>query len=109
MLEEIRLFFGCGWIRKDRKTSKYEVRDLESLLKKIIPFFKKHRLRTLKSRDFEIFCEICTMLAKGSHFTGNGVEHLIDLAYSMNQNGRFRRKDKTHYQVDLLAKPKSLG
>ena len=61
VLEEIRLFFDCGWIRADRKTSKYEVRDLHSLLTKMIPFFKKHPLRTQKRRDFVVFCEICTL------------------------------------------------
>lgn len=39
VLKDIKSFFGCGFIRPDRKTSKYEVRDLESLQHKIIPFF----------------------------------------------------------------------
>lgn len=37
VLEEIQTFLGCGFIRPDRKTSKYEVRDLDSLEQKIIP------------------------------------------------------------------------
>ena len=39
VLEEIQHFFGYGFIRKDRNTSKYEVRDLKNLQQKIIPFF----------------------------------------------------------------------
>jgi hypothetical protein len=41
VLEEIQDFFECGFIRKDRNTSKYPVRDLKNLQQKIIPFFKK--------------------------------------------------------------------
>lgn len=109
VLQEIRLFFQCGWIRNDRKTSKYEVRDLDSLLTKVIPFFKKHQLRTRKSRDFEIFCQICTLLAKGEHLKHSGIKQLLDLAYSMNQNGCFRRKEKRQLlsELDRVIQPKS--
>ena len=85
------------------------MRDLHSLLTKIIPFFKKHQLRTQKSRDFVVFCEICTLLAKGEHLKHSGIKQLVDLAYSMNQNGCFRRKEKEHLlsEIDQVLKPKS--
>ena len=60
VLEEIRTFFGCGFLRKDRKTSKYEVRDLHQLLEKIIPFFEKNKLRTQKIKILSFFVKFVT-------------------------------------------------
>lgn len=103
VLEEIQVFFGCGFIRKDRKTSKYEVRSLSNLHNIIIPFFKKNRLRTAKKRDFEIFCEICNILESGEHLnTVYSRIKLVELAYLMNKNGVNRRKDKASIIQNLL-------
>ena len=101
VLEEIQHFFGCGFIRKDRHTSKYEVRDATNLQEKIIPFFKKNPLHTTKNLDFTVFCQICDLLKKKAHFEKAGVAQLIDLAYSMNQSGKHRRRDKNKLLEDL--------
>ncbi len=94
VLQEIQTFFNCGSIRKDRNTSKFEVRDLESLQHKIIPFFRENQLRTHsqhllrgKKKDFLIFCEICQLMSEKQHFSFLGVLKLLDLGYSTNQNG----------------------
>nr|AAG61148.1 putative site-specific DNA endonuclease [Chlorella vulgaris]QGN75126.1 putative site-specific DNA endonuclease [Chlorella vulgaris] len=97
VLQDIQQFFHCGFIRNDKKTSKYEVRDLKNLTTYIIPFFKKNKLRTMKNKDFQIFCEICGLLNQKQHYTVSGAQKLLDLAFSMNQNGVNRRKEKTHY------------
>src|SRR2546429_4675215 len=46
VLVAIREYFGCGGLRPDRsdKTLKYEVRDLASLLAKVIPHFERYPL-----------------------------------------------------------------
>ena len=103
VLEEIQDFFGCGFIRQDRKTSKYEVRDLKNLRLKILPFFQKNKLRTQKQQDFLLFCEICDLLIKKTHLTQSGIFKLIDLAYSMNQSGASRRKKKSHLLYEIEA------
>jgi hypothetical protein len=94
--------------RKDRQTSKYEVRDLKELLEKIIPFFKKNKLRTQKSQDFVFFCEICDLLKKKKHLEISGVLKLIDLAYSMNGSGQNRRKTKDQILSEIKKKPTNL-
>lgn len=101
VLEEIQTFFDCGFIRKDRKTSKYEVRDLKQLREKIIPFFKRNQLRTQKNQDFLIFCEICDLLKEKQHLTLTGMLKLISLAYSMNTKGQYRRKTKAQLFFEI--------
>jgi hypothetical protein len=106
VLQDIQAFFNCGFTRPDRKTSKYEVRNLEDLLQKIIPFFKKNPLRTQKKHDFLVFCEICEVLQKRDHLKEPGVIKLLDLAYSMNQGGVSRRKTKHQvlYEIEEWKK-----
>lgn len=108
VLEEIQQVLGCGFVRKDRKTSKYEVRDLNELLEKIIPFFKTNQLRTQKSQDFAIFCEICRLLKNKQHQEISGVLKLIDLAYSMNNSGKNRRKTKAQLLSEIKTQPTNL-
>ena len=47
-LYEMKGYFGCGTIRPDRKTLKYEVRSLQELIERIIPHFIKFPLRSEK-------------------------------------------------------------
>lgn len=108
VLEDIQLFFQCGFLRKDRETSKYEVRDLQELLEKSIPFFEKNKLTTQKNQDFLLFCEICNLLKKKKHLELSGVLTLIDLAYSMNNTGKNRRKTKQQLLSEMKTKPTNL-
>lgn len=101
VLDEIQEFFQCGFVRKDRKTHKYEVRDLKNLEQKIIYFFQQNILRTQKKQDFLVFCEICNLLKNKAHSDLPGVRKLIDLAYSMNQKGVNRRKSKKQLLKEL--------
>src|SRR6266571_6374333 len=50
VLAAIREYFGCGGFRPDRsdKTLKYEVRDLASLMAKVIPHFERYPLMSSK-------------------------------------------------------------
>ena len=95
LLQQIHLFFGCGGIRFDRhdQTYKYEVRSLDDLWNKIIPYFKKHPLLTSKARDFDIFVGICSLMKANQHRSQKGIEAIINSAYLMNNYGA-RRYDK---------------
>jgi hypothetical protein len=63
-LSAIYTYFGCGGFRPDRsdKTLKYEVRNLVSLLTRVIPHFEQYPLMSSKRRDFETFATICRLL-----------------------------------------------
>ena len=112
VLKEIQQFFKCGFIRQDKKTSKYEVRDLVNLEQIIIPFFffffqkkNQNQLRTQKNQDFKVFCKICELIRKKEHLHSVGVLKLLDLAYSMNQNDVNHRKTKQSLLDELELVP----
>ena len=83
-------YFGCGSIRPDRsdKTLKYEVRCLDDLVERIIPFFEANPLLSSKQRDFERFAEICKLVRRRAHRTAPGLREIASLALAMNPSGK---------------------
>ena len=92
VLQALREYFGCGGLRPDRsdKTLKYEVRDLASLLARVIPHFEQHPLMSSKQRDFEKFAIICRMLEGRRHLTSEGLREIATVAVTMNPSGKRR-------------------
>jgi LAGLIDADG endonuclease len=83
-------YFGCGSIRRDRsdKTLKYEVRCLDDLVERIIPFFKANPLLSSKQRDFERFASVCRLVRNRAHLTQPGLREIVGLAMAMNASGK---------------------
>ncbi len=109
VLEEIQTVLQCGRIKnndaagKRDKTLVYVVRDRDDLLKKVIPFFEKYPLHTVKRKDFEIFRKIVQMIERKEHFDLEGFKIIVTLAFSMNANGRYRKRDKNEILAHLTS------
>jgi hypothetical protein len=90
ILEELREYFGCGWIRQSRsdRTFKYEARSITDLAERIIPHFEAFPLRGSKARSFAGFSEVCRMVEQGDHLHAEGLRHIIALAYELNLGKR---------------------
>ena len=82
--------FGCGSIRPDRsdKTLKYEVRRLDDLVGRIIPFFEANPLISSKQRDFERFANVCRLVRERAHRTQPGLREIAGLAMAMDASGK---------------------
>ena len=66
VLHGLKAYFGCGVVRSNHgDRMAYRVRDLEHLLKRILPFFLEHPLKTKKRVDFQKFRRICLKMEKG--------------------------------------------
>jgi hypothetical protein len=83
-------YLQCGSIRPDRsdKTLKYEVRGLDDLLERVIPFFEANPLLSSKQRDFERFAAVCRLMRSGAHRTQAGLRAIAELAMAMNASGK---------------------
>ena len=92
ILELIRDYFGCGAIRFSKKDQcyKYEVHSIGDIRNKIIPHFKKYPLMTSKKADFQIFADVCDMIAASKHLNHKYLEVIIEKAYQMNESGKRR-------------------
>ncbi len=99
-LKEVQKYFDCGYIkanhakRANDDTCVYVVRQREDLKSKIIPFFEKYPLLSIKQKSFTLFAKIIKMIIAGKHRTRGGIRQIIKLAYQMNANGKYRLKSQ---------------
>ena len=94
VLEELVSVFDCGRVRSKGASSPVMVFAVEAnadLRGKVIPFFERYPL-IVKRDDFRRFAAILAGLAAGEHFTKDGFERLVRLAYGMNAHGKQRTR-----------------
>jgi len=94
VLEDILLFFGCGYIRSKGPRSSvltYAVSGVQTLVASVIPFFEQHTLR-VKGADFLAFADIVRSMQRKEHLEPAGFERLVSLAFGMNANGKQRSR-----------------
>lgn len=108
-LEIVKSVFGVGYIKPNHstnfrdKTSVFVVRNRKSLTEKVIPFFKEYPLFTGKKYDFEKFSKVVHMMNENQHLTQTGMEKILNIAFSMNRNGTYRK-----YKIeDIILSSKS--
>lgn len=101
LLHFIRSFLKCGTIRPNHKGSQRDktyvlvVRNRKDLTNRILPFFSKFRLRSSKNQDFKKFKTILELISKNYHKNKSGFNKIVELAYSMNKDGRYRKRNKS--------------
>ena len=90
LLFTIRDRWGCGFIRPDRsdRTLKFEVRNVEHLVERVLPHFRKFPLQSAKSEDVDLFDQVCVLIHRGEHKTIEGFEKIVGLAMKMNSSGK---------------------
>ena len=106
VLNKIKNLFQAGFIRFSKKDQmwKYEVRQINDICEKIIPYFETNILRTAKKLDFEKFKKICLIIKSNHHLSVSGVKQIINLAFTMNVSGK--RKYEKEFLLKLLDKVK---
>ncbi len=99
-LHYMQTLFGCGHIRRDfsDKTLKYEVRNLNDLLTKVIPHFRTHPMLSGKQKDFEHLALVCELMKVGGHLTKSGMKKILHESFQMNPSGK-----RKYTQAQLLA------
>src|SRR3989344_1388799 len=94
-LEIYLKYFGCGKIFVNNRYDnhhehlyRYCVRSLKDLRESIIPFFRKHPLRTAKRKDFELFAEIVESMFFNKHRSTIGMRSIARKIERMNRKTR---------------------
>ena len=104
ILKDIKKYFSVGAIRFSKRDQnyKYEVRSIKDLIEKIIPHFIAYPLKTSKLKDFQIFSEICGMIALNLHLKRKSLKKIIEKACLMNESGK--RKYSREYLLRLITR-----
>lgn len=91
-LYELRDFFGVGQVLINKRYDnhkeylhRYVVRKRKDLLEVIIPFFRKHPMRSSKQQDFEKFARCVELIEAGYHLTREGLIEIAEVAETMNR------------------------
>ncbi len=92
ILYSLKDFFDCGsvYFQKDTRPNhqncfRYEVYNRKELIEKIIPFFRKNKLKfNSKRKDFEIFCELMKMISENKHLNTTGLRKMFALKQTMH-------------------------
>ena len=87
ILQEIQKTLGCGYLyrleydryKKWRPHVKLKVSSFKDIREKVIPFFKKYPPQAKKKKQFELFCQVATMIEHNEHKTLEGVEVIRSL------------------------------
>jgi len=69
----------------------FSIDSMRNIKERVIPFFDKYPLIT-KRESYQKFRDIVLSMERGEHRTYAGFERLVRLAYSMNQQGKGRRR-----------------
>lgn len=93
---------SCGTIRPNRrdKTIKFEVRNLNDLIFKVIPFFEKYPLKSSKQNEFLKFRKICQLIYLKNNRYESGLKEIVKLAIQMNPGSK--RKYNTQQLQSIL-------
>lgn len=96
-LIKIKDIFGCGYIKANHKnnpsdkTSVYVVRNIDDLNEKILPFFERYELFSDKQKEFKKFSFVVQKMKKKEHLSKKGLINILQIAFSMNRNGSYRK------------------
>ena len=111
-LKLFKRFFGCGNVFVNKRYDnhhehlyRYCVRSLVDLHSVVIPFFKKHSLRTAKQKDFLLFAEVVEMLLEKEHLTESGLKKIALKIERMNRKkpSQFLKSSETKRHAPAKA------
>ena len=86
LLYALKEFFGCGSVDPNHGNRKaFRIRGFENVLRYVIPFFEKHKLKSKKRIDFEKFRDAILLMAKKEHLTCEGLNKISKIANQMNR------------------------
>lgn len=102
-LRDLREFFGVGQVLANRRYDnhrehlyRYVVRKRSELLETVIPFFRRHPMRSPKQQNFEKFACCVELMAAGRHLSVDGLIEIARVTETMN------RKKPRHDLIRIL-------
>lgn len=96
VLELLRRVLNCGRIIKKHGQSDtlvFVIDNRRQLRENLLSFLEKYK-PIIKARDFEGFRDIILLLEEKKHYSFEGFRSLVDIAFSMNLEGKQRRYSK---------------
>jgi LAGLIDADG endonuclease len=71
-----------------------KITDRRVLRDSVVPFLQRYMRYSARVADYEIFATVVGLVNQGRHRTYGGLVELVELAYTINGNGKNRRVPK---------------
>lgn len=96
ILETLKETLECGTIRyKCDEVWFFEVNNLIAIHEHVIPFFDRFCfLSAKKKRDYAIFKQMASLMARAAHLSKEGIMELLRLRVTMNDGGKRKYDDQ---------------
>jgi len=86
LMKSLITYFGCGRCEKAKDGMVYfRVTNFADNYEKIIPFFSKHQIAGIKTKDFDDWCKIAAIVKTKAHLTKEGSDQIIKIKAQMNK------------------------
>jgi hypothetical protein len=104
LLLELKEYFNCGIITelKSSKACRFQIDNLQDINSKLIPKLEKE-IMYIKGSNFDIFKKVCFLLKNPLTFEIK--KTIIELAYNMNNKGKYRKLSKNEYIKMFMNNP----
>ena len=79
-----------------------KITDRQVLRDVVVPFLHDYMRYSARVVDYEIFATAVDLVSQGRHRTVEGLVELVDLAYTINGNGKHRRVPRTEVLDRIL-------
>lgn len=96
-LKLFQKYFKCGKIFVNKRYDNHNedlyrfcIRSIKDLREKVVPFFARNKLRTMKRKDFEMFSGIVGMMSKKIHLSKSGAKKIAKMVEKMNRRKKSR-------------------
>lgn len=86
LIKSFETYLGCGsiFMKWTREVVIFTVQKFSYNMNTIIPFFQKHPIRGVKSKDFEDWCRVGNLMLQGKHLTLEGLKDIRKIKSGMN-------------------------
>lgn len=78
-------YLGCGKYCKKMYKGEYVVVKLSDITEKILPFFNNHKIRGVKSLDFEDWRKVVELMKGKKHLTLEGLDQISQIKAGINK------------------------
>ena len=95
LLYLLKRHLGCGIIkkRKDDELYSYDVTNPNSIIERVIPFFKKFNfLSSSKKRNFSLFVKASKLMLDKEHLNEEGLREIVEIREKINIGAGRTRK-----------------
>src|SRR5262245_56900724 len=95
LLELVQEFFETGRIHQKLGNTDvlvYSITSRRSISERVIPFFDEYMVYSSRRADILRFKEALQLFEQGLHRTREGLVRIVQLAYSMNHDGKQRHR-----------------